>query len=479
MKKTCLILILALFGFRAACQTTSAPDSLKARPWAAAAYTLTLDGLVWAYDRFIEKSEFAKISFSTMGSNLETGFVWDSDRIATNHLGHPYNGGLYFMGARSCGLNFWQSIPYAVGGSLLWELFAEKEPPGLNDMIATPLAGAAFGEVFYRTANLIRDDSTTGLERVGREVAACIFNPVSFVDRLLTGNLWKVNPSAGLYHDRNRFPVSLSLTLGDRYMSDGGDLSVGGHYPTLKIGLSYGDAFDTAENAPFSYFKGSTYMHLGSSNTQPLFGHVGITGRLWGMDIDTGSEASEGVFGIFQQYDFYHNRRAKEGEYNSLFNLSETVAAGPGLMFRQRAGKATLTQSLFADFIALGAVENDNLFIIERHYNMGMGFAVKSSTTVDLGPRVHLAFDAKLFYINTRGDYDSRDKDIDPLYTDTPGDHGYSWAFVLAPSLRVDVTKHFGIELSATRLGRNSIYRSFPDTKARTTEFLLGLHYTL
>ena len=110
---------------------------------------------------------------------------------------------------------------------------------------------------------------------------------------------------------------------------------------------------------------------------------------------------------------------------------------------------------------------------------MGMGFAVKSATTVDLGPRVHLAFDAKLFYINTRGDYDSRDKDIDPLYTDTPGDHGYSWAFVLAPSLRVDVTKHFGIELSATRLGRNSIYRSFPDTKARTTEFLLGLHYTL
>ena len=168
-------------------------------------------------------------------------------------------------------------------------------------MIATPLAGAAFGEVFYRTANLIRDDSTTGLERVGREVAACIFNPVSFVDRLLTGKLWKVNPSAGLYHDRNRFPVSLSLTLGDRYMSDGGDLSVGGHYPTLKIGLSYGDAFDTAENAPFSYFKGSTYMHLGSSNTQPLFGYVGITGRLWGMDIDTGSEASEGVFGIFQQ----------------------------------------------------------------------------------------------------------------------------------------------------------------------------------
>ncbi|MBO4339797.1 MAG: DUF3943 domain-containing protein, partial [Bacteroidales bacterium] len=132
-------------------QTAFPADSVKKRPWTAAAYTMVLNGGVWAYDRYITKSEFAEITFSTMKSNVKTGFVWDSDRLATNHLGHPYNGGLYFLGARCCGLNYWQSLPYATAGSLIWELFAEKEPPGLNDLIATPLAGAAFGDVFHRT----------------------------------------------------------------------------------------------------------------------------------------------------------------------------------------------------------------------------------------------------------------------------------------------------------------------------------------
>lgn len=481
MKKTCLILILALFGFRAACQTTSAPDSLKARPWAAAAYTLTLDGLVWAYDRFIEKSEFAKISFSTMESNLETGFVWDSDRIATNHLGHPYNGGLYFMGARSCGLNFWQSIPYAVGGSLLWELFAEKEPPGLNDMIATPLAGAAFGESFHRISNYILDDRTSGPERIAREVAAAVINPVGFVDRFVTGKLWKSNTSS--IYDCDRIPLNLTVSAVDRFISDGADVARGHHYPSLQIDLEYGDAMDASENRPFDYFFGSTTMHLGSSNTQPLFCDINITGRLWGREIETGSDDSEAVFGIWQQYDFYHTRSAREDEVNPLFNFSETVAAGPGLVFRHTGKNAVFHQALFADVIGLGAVENDNIFIIERHYNMGSGFALKSLSTLNLWNRVSLSFQAKLFYLNTWGDYTNRDAVaaglLDPLYTDTMGDKSYSWAFVLSPTLRVNVAKHWGITLSASRLGRDSHYKSFPDSKARTTDLRFGLYYNL
>ena len=431
MKKLLLTILLVLTG-------TGLTAQVKPKPWAAAAYTIGIDAFTWAYDRYVTGSEFAKISFSTMKHNLRTGFVWDSDRLATNHLGHPFNGGMYHVTSRLSGLNFWQALPYSTGGSLLWELFAEKEPPGLNDLIATPLAGAALGEVFYRS-----------------------------LTRFLPGNT----------ASRDRFPLSLSVTLGDRYMSDGADITAGGHYPVLRLAMEYGEPFDCTENRPFDYFYGHTTLHIGSSDTQPLFNDVSITGRIWGHELQTGSDATEAVFGIWQQYDFYHQRSAKKGEDNPLFNFSETVAAGPGFMFRQQGEKGTFRQALFADIIGLGAVENANLFIIERHYNMGSGFALKSLSSIRLWDKVSLSFQARLFYLNTWGDYTTRGQDIDPLYTDTMGDKGHSWAFILSPAIQVDVTRHWGLSLSASRYGRDSFYKSFPTAKSRTTELLTGVCY--
>lgn len=416
-----------------------------------------------------------------MKQNLKTGFVWDSDRLATNHVGHPYNGGLYFLAARGCGMNFWQSVPYSAAGSLLWELFAEKEPPGLNDMISTPLAGAAFGEVFHRTSNYLLDDRTRGPERIAREVAAAIINPVGLVDRFLTGKLWKSNTSS--FYDADHVPLGLAVTAADRFMSDGSDITRGHHYPILQIDMEYGDAMDVSENRPFDYFFGSTTMHLGSSNTQPLFDDISITGRLWGREIETGSDNSEAVFGIWQQFDYFHTRSAREDESNPLFNFSETVAAGPGLLFWHSSKNAVFHQGLFADVIGLGAVENENIFIIERHYNMGCGFALKSLSHLKLWDRVSLSFQGKLFYLNTWGDYTGREAvaagELDPLYTDTMGDKGHAWAFVLSPSIKVNITKHWGLKISASRMRRYSYFRSFPDAKARVTELRFGLEYSL
>lgn len=419
-------------------------SSSKPRPWAAAALTMGINGAIWGYDRYIQKSEFAEISFDTAKSNLKTGFVWDSDRLATNHLGHPFNGGLYFLASRRCGLNFWQSLPFSTAGSLVWELFAEKEPPGLNDLFATSVTGAAFGELMHRSLDYIFDKKA-----------------------------------------RKRFPIGLSLVLGDRFISDGADVTSGGHYPTLKIAMEYGNAFDLSENRPFDYFFGDATMHLGSSNTQPTFGSVNITGRIWGREIETGDDGSQANIGIWQQYDFYHNRSALEEEDNPLFNFSETVAAGVGLMFRQESKNAVFRQALFADVIGLGAVENPNIFIIERHYNMGSGFAFKSLSGIDLCNRVKLSFQAKVFYLNTWGNYTSEARSeveacaLDPLYTDVMGDKGYSWVFVLAPELDINITKHWGINVSAMRLGRDSHYKYYPDSKARTTELRFGIRYSL
>ena len=82
-------------------------------------------------------------------NNFKTGPVWDTDKFSTNLVAHPYHGSLYFNAARSNGMNFWQSIPFAAGGSLMWEFFMENEPPSINDLMATTFGGVELGEITY------------------------------------------------------------------------------------------------------------------------------------------------------------------------------------------------------------------------------------------------------------------------------------------------------------------------------------------
>ena len=108
------------------------------------------NGLVWAFDRWVLNADYANISVHTMKQNLQTGFVWDNDNISTNMFFHPYNGSLYYTLARANNLNYFASLGYAAIGSLTWELLLEREPPSLNDFLATSVGGSALGEVLFR-----------------------------------------------------------------------------------------------------------------------------------------------------------------------------------------------------------------------------------------------------------------------------------------------------------------------------------------
>lgn len=140
------------------------------RPWKAALETFGLNMLVWSFDRYIVKEDWAYINGHTIKSNFKKGPVWDTDQFTTNLFSHPYHGSLYFNAARSNGMNFWQSAPFAAGGSLMWEFFMENEPPSINDMLATTFGGIELGEITYRLSDLFIDNRSSGAERVGREV---------------------------------------------------------------------------------------------------------------------------------------------------------------------------------------------------------------------------------------------------------------------------------------------------------------------
>ena len=75
-------------------------------PWKAALETFGLNMLVWGFDRYLVKEDWAYINGHTIKSNFKKGPVWDTDQFTTNLFSHPYHGSLYFNAARSNGMTY-------------------------------------------------------------------------------------------------------------------------------------------------------------------------------------------------------------------------------------------------------------------------------------------------------------------------------------------------------------------------------------
>src|SRR5207253_7258198 len=114
-----------------------------------------------------------------------------TDRFGINFIGHPYTGTLYFNSARSNGYSYWQSFPFGIEGSLMWEYFGENTKPSYNDIINTPVNGAFLGEILYRISSKILDDRTKGMQRFSRELLAGLIDPMRGVNRLLQGKSFR------------------------------------------------------------------------------------------------------------------------------------------------------------------------------------------------------------------------------------------------------------------------------------------------
>lgn len=132
---------------------------------------------------------------------IKEGPEWDGDKFYFNYLLHPYAGAVYFMGARSCGFNFWQSMLYStLVSNVGWEYGIEAfmERPSIQDMIITPVVGSLIGEGFYRAKRrLVDNDYCLFGSRVLGGIVAWLIDPVNE----FTG-LWMGNPARREAHAR-------------------------------------------------------------------------------------------------------------------------------------------------------------------------------------------------------------------------------------------------------------------------------------
>ena len=456
-------------------------DSLMAlpeikRPWLAAAEATGINVMVFSFDRFVMNEDFSQVNIHTIGHNLRTGFVWDNDPFSTNLFAHPYHGNLYFNSARSNGLSFWQSLPYSISGSLMWEMFAECEPPAINDWIATSLAGACLGEILGRVSRIVLNDHTRGTNRFLREATALIINPIQGFNRILRGDVHTVRNEHYMYHDFKQIPVNFSISTGLRYLADDGAMFRGEYNPYVNVALEYGDAFNDNHNLPYDYFTASVSLSL--SANQPTLNTARLMGCLWSAPSLESKNVTTKV-GIYQHFNFFNSEPVKDGSQDTPYRISEAVGVGPGIISRFETDNIInrLEQRVYLDAILLGGSKSDYYKVIDRDYNMGSGYAVKSNTFMSFRKTGQFFFDVSYYRIYTWKGWEGKDlEDTEELYYNVQGDKSNAALLVMSSSFQFRLKGNVFCEIGGSYYSRQTRYSYHPDKSMQTFECKVGLN---
>ena len=454
---------------------------VKKRYWQAAAEATAINVGVQLFDRYALKSDFAQTTLRTLKRNFTDGMVWDNDFFITNLFAHPYHGNLYFNAARTNGLTFWESAPYALGGSLMWEFLGETEPPAINDVIATSMGGMAIGEMTHRLSRTVLDDRDRGFRRFLREAAATIANPIQGLHRIISGDAWRVRSDHYRYHDYSKIPVDVAFSTGWRYLADDGALFRGVHAPYLNMVLTYGTPVDGERHTtPYDFFDVDATISMGGG--QPLVNNLQIVGRLWSTSILDKKDMA-GEFGIYQHFNYFDAKPIEDGSELTPYRISEAAGFGPGfiLSLPQMGGLSKLEQRVFLSGILLGGTKSDYFNVIERDYNMGSGFSIKSKTQLDFGKFGRFILNAKYFRLYTWKGYEDKDLQAyadgtkDLHYLNVQGDRSNAALLVVNPIMEMHVNKQWSLTLSGAYYSRRTFYKYYDKVHANTFETKIGI----
>ena len=450
-------------------------ESPQRRPWLAGAEVVGTNALFHIITRYIIHEDYAQITWSSIKNNFKTGFLWDNDKFNTNLFFHPYQGGLYFNCARSNGLNFWQSAPYALFGSSIWELFLELQPPSTNDIISTTLGGMALGEVSYRLSSIALNGRARGWNRFAHEAVGLVLNPVRGVNRLITGEAWRIGPR---YVDRAAtVPFYFQFDTGYRILDcSDSQPNRSKHIGFVGFNMVYNDPFEIDGNEPFEHF--TARMTLNLFSRQPAIGEANICASIWGKEHDY-KNGNELFAGIFQNYNYYDSESFAEEVSHTPFRIAETVSYGPGVLYRAKVGaNNSLLLNGFVSGIVLGGSLSDYFQFHDRDYNMGSGYSVRVNGLFSLHQKVGLYLAFENYHIFTWKGYDP-DIDlgqVDPETFNAQGDEGHANMSVFSASLAYSFPKTWSLALTNRYFSRRSVYKYLNDVERNTYDIMLTLN---
>ena len=285
----------------------------------------------------VRGEETAKISLSSWGTNIKSGFEWDDDPFGTNQFGHPYQGSNYFNAGRAHGMTFWQSSALTAFGAASWELFGETNKPSMNDLINTTLGGIALGEMFYRTAWLVRDPSATGKTRWLREIGAAALDPVTSATRFISREASRVSEKP-----ESVIPSSYGVSGSAGALWQGSNVqAIEAHGLTfVDIDLVYGDLGTGRSRTPYDAF----LVHFRAGGGLPI-SEARVRGRLLGQPL--GSKHQHQLT-ITQTYDYVSSAAYLLGAQGFEVASVSSVSPLPGL---------SVVFGAWGGVLALGAVD--------------------------------------------------------------------------------------------------------------------------
>lgn len=378
-------------------------------------------------------TDFAQINFNTMRGGINHGWVYDEDNFATNQIGHPYQGGNYFNGARAFGLSFWQSVPYVFGGSLMWEYLMESGPaccyPSINDLATTTVGGIAVGEVLWRLSNGIVDESATGSERFWREAAVLAVNPPYGLYRLSSGDAFE----SGLAPDGS-LPLRGEVSNGVTLFGDRADVSRIAWVPRLR--LRHGRIRELDKHIePFDFF--TLDLALGVARQGVVGATFDAKGLVEAVRFDLG-QGNAAYLGLGIDFDYFENLLASLGQSaaGAVFYAEWGLPRGWSLFMNASA------------LISFGSISSDYPDI--REYNIGPGATAKLWLELDHEEFAKLYAKVDRYWIST-----------------TSGKNGNEFAGVLDVGGTYKLTRTIGLGLHVLYSDKIGIYDNFANTDQR------------
>jgi hypothetical protein len=427
-------------------------DSLVVSPaprrWDAAVLEVgALNLVTWAFGHYILDGYWTQISLETMDINMRHGFEWDPNMFKNNFSSHPYHGNTYFNAARTNGMNFWESIPYAFTGSLTWEMFMESEFPSAGDVINTTVGGVALGETLYRLSEQLLDDRTSGSGRVFREIGATALNPVGGFNRLVRGDMFRTHGKTN--HLRNPMAGYVALgTSGNIESSEGAPQEVN---PAVELTLRYGDPFKlVSSRKPFDYF---TFRMWVSKRPEQSNMTIIQQGVLVGRNYQGGRDGEiRHLLGLFQHYDYVNV---------DLFNYGGMTLA-PGLVSYWPLGKSWhLTTGVHAGWLMLGGSNNEYFTNSQgRNYNYTTGAKAKLTFTLSSDKLGQLLTDAWYFWM-----------------TGIEGIPGNDYIAQVNAVYNHKIYRNLGLGLEGFLYDRKGRYTGYPDSNVTVKGLRLLLTY--
>ncbi len=297
------------------------------------------------------------------------------------------------------------------------------------------------------------------------------------INRIITGEAWKVRPTRGRLYGTPNFAVRVSA--GYKMLQYNGHMRNIHQGVAAQIDVEYGDRFEVKSTKPYDYF--TLKAELQGLKTQPILTQIEIKGRLLAREIFD-NYRSKGSIGLYQHFDFFDSDTI-DNLKKVPFKLGIPASVGAGFMFRD-IERAHWVFDCFAhaNIVALGSILSDHYQTDDRNYNWASGFSLKGGMNIVFN-KDKFAFSVSHNYFRLftwKGYHYGTDlRVVNFRNLNVMGD--VSVASLNMTEIRADFKiwkKLFGTVLF-TNYYRSSHYRDYPDVRTNSTSLALMLSYKL